>query len=36
LPNSGTSIQYQRPLDLNNGRTVQWKFKAMVEVLTSE
>jgi hypothetical protein len=35
-PSNSSSTQFQRPLDPNNGKTMVWKSKAMVEVLTLE
>jgi hypothetical protein len=36
LPNNSTLIQSQRQSDLNSGRTMVWKFKAMEEAQTLE
>jgi len=35
-PSNSSSTQFQRPLDPNNGRTMAWKSKAMVEAQTLE
>ena len=35
LDNNTTSTRFQRPLDLNNGRTMLWQFNPMVDQQTS-